>query len=381
MQLAEQVGESRWLYTIITPLRVTVRAASAGREDAWVTIAGRRRGPAHVPTLSQLLRAYNHELHVASDRISAAMLRPLALPLCLLLLACSGNDTPVPAVSPKSAGTPATDKSVVQPTTKSAAEPTDPSAGEATEAAAHARRWWHAHRARPWSHDPGLVQARHLPRGHRRQLGPHAEGRPGPLRETQMLLSLPAGTTHEACVDALRKAASPAVPNLQQTEKDGRVNLTGGNDDYAVTMLCGEGKGKMSAYLSYRCGCVPRPRSRRRSARESATAVESPARPGGPPPAADTCPLPTLAPAALLAPAVLLLGELLAPGLLRFALIGACPSGAKRSGASPTSLTWCPSASCSHCKMLALRNGAGVSSMRFSICIKTESSCAAACAR
>ncbi len=81
------------------------------------------------------------------------------------------------------------------------------------------------------------------------------------LYATQMLLSLPAGTTREACVDALSKAASPAVPNLQQTEKDGRINLTGGNDDYAVTMLCGEGKGKMSAYVSYRWLRPPPPQA------------------------------------------------------------------------------------------------------------------------
>lgn len=72
------------------------------------------------------------------------------------------------------------------------------------------------------------------------------------LYSTQMLLSLPAGTTRDACVDTLQKAASPSVPNLQQTPKDDRISLAGSNDDYTVTMLCGEGKGKMSAYLSYR---------------------------------------------------------------------------------------------------------------------------------
>ena len=79
------------------------------------------------------------------------------------------------------------------------------------------------------------------------------------LFATQLLLALPAGTTREACVDTLHKAVSPAVPNLEQKDKDGRIQLSGSNDDYQVTLLCGEGKGTMSAYLSFRWLRAPQP--------------------------------------------------------------------------------------------------------------------------
>ena len=43
------------------------------------------------------------------------------------------------------------------------------------------------------------------------------------------------------------------MPSLERKDgENGRVTLTGSNADYAVTLICGEAKGKMSAYLSYR---------------------------------------------------------------------------------------------------------------------------------
>ena len=187
------------------------------------------------------------------------MLRPLAFPLCLLL-ACSGNDNPVPAASPQSAGATATDKSVVQPTTKSAPEPAAPTTPEpANSPTLTASGGTHTGPV-PGPSDPPWFNLGIFPGATVTSSGRTQKDEQG-LYSTQMLLSLPPGTTREACVDALHKAASPAVPNLQQTEKDGRINLTGGNDDYAVTMLCGEGKGKMSAYLSYRWLRPPPPQS------------------------------------------------------------------------------------------------------------------------
>ena len=155
------------------------------------------------------------------------MLRPLAFASCLLLpclLACSGNDNPTPAASPKSAGTPATDKSVGQTTTKSPAEaPTgDPDTTQARLAAGGTHTG-----PVPGPSDPAWFKLDIFPGATVTSSGRTQKDDQG-LYATQMLLSLPAGTTREACVDALRKAASPAVPNLQQTEKDGRINLTGG---------------------------------------------------------------------------------------------------------------------------------------------------------
>ncbi len=176
------------------------------------------------------------------------MLRPLALPLCLLLLACSGNETPVPVVSPQSAGTVATDKSVAQPTIKS---PTELAAPEPTRPQPILSTGGPHTGPVPGPSDPAWFKLDIFPGATVTSSGRSQKDEQG-LHSTQMLFSLPTGTTREACVDALHKAASSAVPNLQQTEKDGRVTLSGSNDDYSVTMLCGEAKGQMSAYLSYR---------------------------------------------------------------------------------------------------------------------------------
>lgn len=176
------------------------------------------------------------------------MLRPLALPLCLLLLACSGNETPVPVVSPQSAGTAATDKSVAQPTIKS---PTELAAPEPTRPQPVLSTGGPHTGPVPGPSDPAWFKLDIFPGATVTSSGRSQKDEQG-LHSTQMLFSLPTGTTREACVDALHKAASSAVPNLQQTEKDGRVTLSGSNDDYSVTMLCGEAKGQMSAYLSYR---------------------------------------------------------------------------------------------------------------------------------
>jgi len=73
------------------------------------------------------------------------------------------------------------------------------------------------------------------------------------LFSTQLLLTLPDGTTRDKCIETVTAAVAGAVAALERKEAaDGRVTLTGSNDDYAATLVCGEAKGKMSAYLSYR---------------------------------------------------------------------------------------------------------------------------------
>jgi hypothetical protein len=161
------------------------------------------------------------------------------LPLCLLL-ACSGNETDG---SPQSAGAPATDKRVGQPTSKSPGDAPTPTlvAGQTPHTGPV-----------PGPIDPAWFKADLFPGATITSSGRTQKDEQG-LFSTQMLLSLPAGTTRDACVDTLQAAARTAVPTLeQQPAKDDRVTLTGSNDDYHVTMLCGEAKGKMSAYVSYR---------------------------------------------------------------------------------------------------------------------------------
>ena len=157
-----------------------------------------------------------------------------------LLLACSGNET---AGSPQSAGTPATEKKVGQNTSKSPDEP--PTATLTAGQAPHTGPV-------PGPTDPPWFKPDLFPGATISSSGRTQKDEQG-LFSTQMLLALPAGITREACVDTLQTALAVSVPTLEQkTGKDDRVTLTGSNTDYHVTMLCGEAKGTMSAYISYR---------------------------------------------------------------------------------------------------------------------------------
>jgi len=82
---------------------------------------------------------------------------------------------------------------------------------------------------------------------------------PEGLFSTQLLLALPEGTTRDTCVETVTGAVQDVVPQLERRDgEDGRVTLTGSNEDYAVTLVCGEARGKMSAYLSYRLLRAPK---------------------------------------------------------------------------------------------------------------------------
>ncbi|HEY0136224.1 MAG TPA: hypothetical protein VGB85_19200 [Nannocystis sp.] len=162
----------------------------------------------------------------------------MLFPLCLLL-ACSGNET---GGSPQSAAAPATDKKVIQTTSKSP--------GEAPTPTLHAVQASHTGPV-PGPTDPPWFKPDLFPGAKVTSSGRTQKDEQG-LFASQMLLALPAGTTREACVDALMAAVSGSIPTLDQQPGQDRVTLTGSNDDYHVTMLCGESKGTMSAYVSYR---------------------------------------------------------------------------------------------------------------------------------
>lgn len=71
---------------------------------------------------------------------------------------------------------------------------------------------------------------------------------------SQILLELPAGTTAESCAEQLEKKVGTDVKNLQRGPDEklpGRLKITGSTDRYRVTMMCGEAKGAMRAYVSY----------------------------------------------------------------------------------------------------------------------------------
>ncbi|HGG58020.1 MAG TPA: hypothetical protein ENK31_09525 [Nannocystis exedens] len=71
------------------------------------------------------------------------------------------------------------------------------------------------------------------------------------LFSSQITLQLSEGTTIDACVSQLVAAVQGDVPGLEVVDKGDRFSITGSNSMYSVVMLCGEGKGRMTAYISY----------------------------------------------------------------------------------------------------------------------------------
>ncbi len=183
------------------------------------------------------------------------MIRLATLPLCLLL-ACGGNEVTSPSTAPRSpAPAPVTDQPVSEPTEKTPAKAsksltlvaptsgTNGASGPAEPASAGPV---------PGAIDPAWLRVDLFPGATVASSGRTARDAAG-LFSTQMLLALPEGVTRDACIETLTQAVASAVPSLERKDgENGRVTLTGSNADYAVTLICGEAKGKMSAYLSYR---------------------------------------------------------------------------------------------------------------------------------
>lgn len=68
----------------------------------------------------------------------------------------------------------------------------------------------------------------------------------------QIVFQLPDGATIADCTDPLARAVEGHVTAIDREEKDGRVTLRGPAGDYEVLFICGEAKGKMTAFVSYR---------------------------------------------------------------------------------------------------------------------------------
>lgn len=69
----------------------------------------------------------------------------------------------------------------------------------------------------------------------------------------QILFQLPDGASLADCTDPLARAVEGVVANLDREQgADGRVTLRGQAADYDVVFICGEVKGKMTAFVSYR---------------------------------------------------------------------------------------------------------------------------------
>jgi len=77
------------------------------------------------------------------------------------------------------------------------------------------------------------------------------------LFASQITVALAEGTTLDACVDHLMEAVGAEVSGLEIEDQGDRRSITGATAHYSVLLLCGEAKGRMTAYLSYRWTSLP----------------------------------------------------------------------------------------------------------------------------
>ena len=77
------------------------------------------------------------------------------------------------------------------------------------------------------------------------------------LFASQITLQLAEGTDIDACVEQLMTAVGAEVPGLAVEEQGDRRSITGATEHYKLTLLCGEAKGHMTAYISYNWTSLP----------------------------------------------------------------------------------------------------------------------------
>lgn len=75
----------------------------------------------------------------------------------------------------------------------------------------------------------------------------------------QILFAFPAGATLADCSEPLAEQLAKIVPKVSREEKDGRVTLSGDTSEHHVIFMCGEAKGTMTAFVSYRWTQPPPP--------------------------------------------------------------------------------------------------------------------------
>lgn len=68
----------------------------------------------------------------------------------------------------------------------------------------------------------------------------------------QILFAFPAGASMTDCTEPLNTALQKLVPSVTREEKDGRVTLSGDTDSQHVMFMCGDVKGTLTAFVSYR---------------------------------------------------------------------------------------------------------------------------------
>lgn len=166
----------------------------------------------------------------------------LAVFLGVFGISCGGGEPVKPANTPVVAASP-TDKSVSQNTEKSV--------GDASRNLVLPSKSSKRSGPIPGSVDPPWLRRDMFPGATVKTAGRTVPDEAG-LFSTQMLFALADGTTVDACLTTVKTALAEAVPEPEREEgKDGRVTLKGRTADYTVVAICGEAKGKPTAYISY----------------------------------------------------------------------------------------------------------------------------------
>lgn len=68
----------------------------------------------------------------------------------------------------------------------------------------------------------------------------------------QILFAFPPDATLEDCTGPLAEALAKIVPEVKREESDGRVTLSGDTAEHHVLFICGDAKGTLTAFTSYR---------------------------------------------------------------------------------------------------------------------------------
>lgn len=71
------------------------------------------------------------------------------------------------------------------------------------------------------------------------------------LFKSHLIFEMSDGTTVDDCVAAVTEGLKDAVELAREDQPNDRTQLTGSTERYDVTAVCGEGKGKMRAYVAY----------------------------------------------------------------------------------------------------------------------------------
>ena len=72
------------------------------------------------------------------------------------------------------------------------------------------------------------------------------------LFQSHIVFELGSGATKESCAEHLQKTVGESVANLKREDQpDGRIKIAGATDRYEVTLLCGEAKGAIRAYVAF----------------------------------------------------------------------------------------------------------------------------------